>query len=354
MSEAAATRKLEAAIEALAAEMAPTLVAKARREAAAKAQALLTERLTQALLARSQRMLGEPAETGSELPRQVEPPRAAPASGRGPLSEQMHMEAFGFYLYGVVNSTVRISGNLQGVDPGHKVFLLEGNELAAIVSRVPLDEFGEEQLREYLNDAGWLAEKARAHEHVLEALLDSTTVVPMRLCTIFKGEKQVREMLGRERAALLDSLARLEGKAEWGVKVFVASGALERIAAERGGRGSDELRPGAAYMARKHQEARAREGAQEIGDEWAQQIHERLSRDAAEALLNPLQCREVSGHEGEMLLNGVYLIEDAEVGRFRRLVGELQQDYLEQEVAIELTGPWPAYNFVMGSIESAQ
>lgn len=354
MSEAGATRELESAIEALAAEMAPAVVAKARSEAEARAQAVLAERLTRSLLARSQRILGEPASPASKLPRQAEPPRAAPASTPSPLSEQIRTEAFGFYLYGVVDPAIRLSGNLQGVDPDHKVFLLEGSELAAIVSRVSLDEFGEEPLRENLNDAGWLEEKARAHEQVLEVLLESTTVVPMRLCTIFSGEKQVREMLGRERAALLDSLSRLEGKAEWGVKVFVASGALERAAAERAGGGPDERQPGAAYMARKREEARAREGAQEIGDQWAQQIHERLAQEASEALLNPLQRREVSGHDGEMLLNGVYLIEDAEVDRFRELVEDLQQDYREREVAIELTGPWPAYNFVMSSIESAQ
>ena len=354
MTETGATRELELAIEALAAEMAPAVVAKARSEAEARAQAILAEQLTRALLARSQRMLAEPVEAGAKPSRQAEPPPAVPASTPSPLSERIRAESFGFYFYGVVDPSVRLSGNLLGVDPEHKVFLLEGNELAAIVSRVSLDEFGEEPLRENLNDAGWLEEKARAHEHVLEVLLESTTVIPMRLCTIFSGEKQVREMLARERVALLDSLSRLQGKAEWGVKVFVTSDALERAAAERAGAGPDELQPGAAYMARKRQEARAREGAQEIGDLWAQQIHERLAQEASEALLNPLQRREVSGHDGEMLLNGVYLIEDAEIDRFRELVEELQQDYREREVAIELTGPWPAYNFVMSSIESAQ
>jgi hypothetical protein len=354
VSDPGATRELESAIEALAAEMAPAVVAKARSEAEARAQAILAERLTRALLAWPQRMLDEPAEAGSKPPPQVEPPRSAPAPAPSRLSEQIRAEAFGFYLYGVVDPTVRLSGNLQGVDPEHEVFLLEGNELAAIVSRVSLEEFGEEPLRENLNDAGWLEEKARAHEHVLELLLDSTTVVPMRLCTIFSGEKQVREMLGRERAALVDALSRLEGRAEWGVKVFVAPEALERAAAEGAGGGPDALQPGAAYMARKREQARAREGAQELGDQWAQQIHGRLSQEASEALLNPLQRREVSGHDGEMLLNGVYLVEDAEIDRFRELVEDLRQDYREREVAIELTGPWPAYNFVMSSIESAQ
>jgi osmotically-inducible protein OsmY len=191
---------------------------------------------------------------------------------------------------------------------------------------------------------------------VLEALLESTTVVPTRLCTIFSDEKQVREMMSRERAALLEALERLEGKAEWGIKAFAESGALERAALERAQEGADEapVSPGAAYMDRRRREARARENAEEIADGWAQAIHERLARHAAEALLNPLQRREVSGHNGDMLLNGVYLVEDEEVERFRELASELGEEYRARGVAVELTGPWPAYNFVKNSIEAAR
>ena len=271
-------------------------------------------------------------------------------------SEEVHESALGLYLYGIVRANVRITGELPGVDSRHDAFLLEGNELAAIVSSVSLEEFGEEPLRENLNEVAWLEEKARAHEDVLEALLESTTVVPTRLCTIFSDEKQVREMMSRERAALLEALERLEGKAEWGVKAFAGPDALERAALERVKEGADEesVSAGAAYMDRRRREARARENAEEIADGWAQAIHERLARCAAEALLNPLQRREVSGHDGDMLLNGVYLVEDEEVERFRELASELADDYRTRGVLVELTGPWPAYNFVKNSIEAAR
>src|SRR5438128_10074340 len=98
-------------------------------------------------------------------------------------------------------------------------------------------------------------------------------------------------------------------------------------------------------MDRRRREARARENAEEIADGWAQAIHERLARCAAEALLNPLQRREVSGHEGDMLLNGVYLVEDEEVERFRERAAELGEEDRALSVAVEQTGTWPAYHF---------
>jgi len=355
-----ATRELQAAVEALAAEMAPAVIADARAEAEAKARSILSRELTRALLTESEGVLGAPPARSVAPPaRALAPTPEEPASKREvtpPPAAPREPSELALYLYGVVRADVRITGTLAGVDSRYEVFLLEGNELAAIVSSVPLEEFGEEQLRENLNDVAWLEEKARAHESVLETMLGSTTVVPMRLCTIFHDEAHVREMMGREGAVLLEALERLEGKSEWGVKAFADPGALEQAAAERAGEqaGGGALSPGAAYMDRRRKEARAREEAEEIADGWAQEIHERLTRGAAEALLNPLQRREVSGHEGDMLLNGVYLVEDEWVEQLRQLADELDDEYRERGVSVQLTGPWPAYNFVKSSIESAR
>jgi hypothetical protein len=366
MTESPATRELQAAVEALAAEKAPTVVADARSDAEANARSILAKEITRALLREAEGILGPSGnslERGHEsrsATRDSEPAPDLPGQARDSssrlLSEGADETALGLYLYGIVRADVRITGELAGVDSRHHVFLLEGNELAAIVSSVPLEEFGEEQLRENLNEVAWLEEKARAHEGVLEALLESTTVVPTRLCTIFRDEKQLREMMSREGAALLDALEHLEGKSEWGVKAFAGPGALERAALKRAEEGAEDgpVSPGAAYMDRRRRESRARENAEEIADGWAQAIHERLAHCATEALLNPLQRRELSGHDGDMLLNGVYLVENEDVDRFRELASGLGEDNRADGVLVELTGPWPAYNFVKNSIEAAR
>ena len=75
---------------------------------------------------------------------------------------------------------------------------------------MPLEEFDEAALHENLNDVAWLERTARAHEAVLDATLALTTLVPMRLCTIYRAEEQVREMLDREGPVFEDALSRLE------------------------------------------------------------------------------------------------------------------------------------------------
>src|SRR5436190_693327 len=109
-------------------------------------------------------------------------------------------DALGCYVYGVAwASAAALPDDAPGVDPRYPATVIKHGELAAIASPVSLSEFGEEQLRENLNDVEWLEEKARAHENVLGQALRRMTLVPMRLCTIYRSTDHVREMLEHER-----------------------------------------------------------------------------------------------------------------------------------------------------------
>jgi hypothetical protein len=305
-------------------------VAELREEAMAEACTQLSTRLTAALLRRcAEEILEEPADA------------LAAASGPHPLVEQVGRAARAYYVYGVVRAGTAWPDDLAGVEPTTRVRLVEGRGLAALVSEVPLDEFGEAAMRGNRNDVGWLEEKALGHDEVLEAVLEQTAVVPFRLCTVFAEEEQVRTMLDREHAVLIEALERLVARAEWGVKVFVGREALEREALRRS-------RPD------PEDEAPVWESAEELADRWALDIHLELGAIAEEALLNPLQRPELSGHRGEMLLNGVYLVADVIASDFRSAVRVLAERFARRGVEIVLTGPWPAYNFVKGSIEAAR
>jgi hypothetical protein len=366
---------LREAIESFGAERAAELVAEARAEATARVRSMLAEAMAESLLAHSAAELRPPAartrarpspkrrsaRARTSSPRQT-PKRSAPtprsASTSQPRPEPTPgEEELGCYVYGVVSSGgADLPADLAGVDSRYPVALVENEGLAAIVSRVSLAEFGEERLRENLNDVEWLEDKARAHEEVLEAALARMTVVPMRLCTIYRGEEQVHEMLAGERAVLHDALERLEGKAEWGVKLIAEPEALHRAASRRATpeeepRGVSE---GVDYLNRKRREAATRDDENRVAEEWSQTVHDRLAAAATEALLNPLQRPEVSGHVGEMLLNGVYLVDDRELEDFREQADRLAAEFRELGAAVEVTGPWPAYNFVHSSIEAAR
>jgi hypothetical protein len=232
---------------------------------------------------------------------------------------------------------------------GRPVERLDDGELAVLVSRVPAQQFAEAPLRDNLNDLLWLEDVARAHQGVLDDAFAATTIVPLRLCTLYDDEDSARAMLGRERAAIEEALERLAGRQEWAVKVLVdderlqaaalaASPVLETREAELAARSE-----GSAYLERRRVERRVREQADSLAAEVADRVHARLQDWA---ITHPPQNRELSGHDGEMLLNGAYLVESDRAEGLRDLVAELEAHHRDVGARIELTGPWPPFNFV--------
>jgi hypothetical protein len=164
-------------------------------------------------------------------------------------------------VYGVVSTDTELIGPFDGVDSTQPVTILREGALAAVTSEVPLEEFDEARLRENLGDMAWVEATARAHEAVLARICHQATVMPMRMCTVYRTDGGVREMLRRESGPLEEAIEHLGGKAEWGVKVFAD---LHRVsdggedAGDRDTVAGDTVAgasPGAAYMERKRPSA---------------------------------------------------------------------------------------------------
>jgi hypothetical protein len=315
-----------------AAERAPELIARAQEEAVA----VLRDALVDA--ARRDRRGG-----AIEVPRPSAPPAPTPV----PTGELM-------WAYCVTRASAATTFDGGGV-AGAGVERIEAGGLAALVSRVPAAQFAAQPLRENLNDLAWLERVARAHEAVLERTFALTTIVPLRLCTLYEDDAGVRAMLEREQAALDDALERLDGRQEWGVKVIVDPERLAeaaRASSPEAATFEEELAdrsPGGAYILRRRLQRHVRECADGLAADVSAQVHARLQDWAIDAVTHAAQNRELSGHEGDMLLNGAYLLEAHRADGLRALVAELEAHHRDLGARIELTGPWPPFNFVAGA-----
>jgi hypothetical protein len=254
------------------------------------------------------------------------------------MTEPSDRERLGLWAYGVLEGDAPDPVGRRGVDPAHDVELIRHAGLAAIVSRVPLDEFGERALHEALEDLNRLEVLARAHQQVLDEALDRGAVVPLRICTIYESAARVQEMLARERDHLTAALRRLRGMAEWGVKAYAVGRVHSEAMAAQPVSGTD-------YLSRKRAHRDAAEIAWQAVDDAVDDVHVKLRERAADEALRPPQAGSLSGHEGEMVLNAAYLVADVDADGFRALVAELAGRYRQDGLEVELTGPWPAYNF---------
>jgi hypothetical protein len=255
------------------------------------------------------------------------------------------------YLYGVAASGTSLP-DLRGVDPAFSVSVLEHAGLAAIVSEVTLGEFGHEALKANLNRLEWLEACARAHEEVLDRALETGAVLPARLATVYEDERNVRELLERERGVFAAQLERLRDKREWGVKGSIAEDRLHAWLESS----DDELRAlrtagapkteGTAYMARKKYERLVESRSAEAKARCAETTHAALARHAERAQVNPLRRTALEEGDGDPVLNAVYLVARADEKTFLAAAEQLREEQRALGLRLEVTGPWPPYNFV--------
>jgi Gas vesicle synthesis protein GvpL/GvpF len=386
MIESESLERLRRGIENLAASEIDDLLSEARIEARAKVRSILVEAIAEQLLQRAEAGLEGDSNaedsplTGSSPRLETAPqgkrtatPSAATQATDGDLnarSEPAHASEaaasqatqaagtheLGWYVYGVVAEDCQL-GQMPGIDGAHHVGVIAGEGVGAVTSKVRLSEFGEESLHEHLNDLAWLEENARRHEQILDRVRGQTTLVPMRLCTIYRTETSVREMLAREHEFLADALRRLEGRTEWGVKLFVSASGLEPGREQDSAALNDvterltEAGPGESYLLKKRLEGLRQADSESVLEEFCSSAHERLSALSIEAKLNPVQPRELTNRDGQMILNGVYLVDDTANEEFGAQVAGLADEYRPYGLEVELTGPWPPYNFVNDSTE---
>ncbi|MER7521210.1 GvpL/GvpF family gas vesicle protein [Streptomyces sp. NPDC126499] len=247
------------------------------------------------------------------------------------------------YVYAVVRSAGTGGGPppVSGDTLGSGLTTVEHRGLTAVVEPVPAADFDEAPLRAHLEDLDWLAEVARAHHAVVASAGRQTTTVPLRLATVCRGEQGVRRLLDEGARDLTETLDRLTGVHEWGVKLYVdepadrtATPATAPAAAPDSGRD---------YLRRRLGEQRARRNADDTAARTARQLHEVLARAAVDAVLHPPQQARLSRAPGRNVLNAAYLVPDERQREFLDAIPPVEEQH--PGLRLETTGPWVPYSF---------
>ncbi|MES4906902.1 MULTISPECIES: GvpL/GvpF family gas vesicle protein [unclassified Streptomyces] len=281
------------------------------------------------------------------------------------------------YAYGIVRDTGApgpVPPGVSGV-AGGPVRAVRHLGLAVLASPVPAEEFEEGPLRTRLEDMAWLEDVARAHQRVVNAAGAVGCVVPVGLATVCRGEEGLRRMLEEGRARFTAALDRLEGRVEWGVKVYAgpagedtAAGASAKASAEASAEGLAEAPAGAPgnapsrvpsqtpsgavskavsgreYLRRRSAERRAHEQRWQRTEDGARLVHDTLAGLAERARLHPPQDARLSGVADRNVLNAAYLVPHEHSADFAARVRELAGRVVG--LRVELTGPWAPYSFV--------
>ncbi|WP_371680926.1 GvpL/GvpF family gas vesicle protein [Streptomyces sp. NBC_01276] len=232
-------------------------------------------------------------------------------------------------LHGVAGTSLTLLPT-SGVGPGSPVFA---------VSRVPAADWNGQALKARFEDLGWLEATARAHHEVVEALAARTTVLPLRLATLYEDTARALTALHEQHDLFAERLALLAGHTEFGVKAYIAPATTGPDPPP-----ADMTSPGKAYLRSRRAQQHARDDQYRQAAGAAQHLTDTAARYASARVRHPVQSGPLAGdRDGENVLNDAYLVPDDRADDFRAAI--------EQEAAhlpgirVDVTGPWAPYSF---------
>ena len=254
------------------------------------------------------------------------------------------MGAKATYVYCAVQS--RRKPHFRHLPPGppglgaHRL-LDAGGDLWLVVADAPLSRYGEEPIRSGLRDMKWLSRCAVGHEAVVEHCQRARAVVPMKLFTIFENDFRAATEIERQRGEIDASMKRVAGRREWGVRVrAIPPSGLPPKGRPRQAPGG---RTGASYLTAKKQ---VRDAAREMAARAQTRVNRAFSTLAALSADARRHTPPAGAESARLLLDAAFLVAIRGTARFRaatrRLAGSLSRD----GYAVEVTGPWPPYNFI--------
>ncbi|KOG82601.1 gas vesicle synthesis protein [Streptomyces sp. MMG1522] len=249
------------------------------------------------------------------------------------------------YVYAVGREGPALDGlaaRLAGVD-GRPLRPVAGGGLCALVSPVPADAFSERGLAAQMEDLDRLEAVARAHHAVVDAAFAETSVLPMRLATVYLDDARVAAMLVGQRDQFQELLGRLEGHVELGVKVYADPRAAATAPAEPAAATSSGAGAGRAYLRRRQAQQRDSQDVYQAASDLAARAAHLAEGVASSRAVHRPQQGQLAARAGVNVTNEAYLVPRDHAARLHRELAALADG--APGVAIEVTGPWAPYSF---------
>ena len=230
----------------------------------------------------------------------------------------------GIYLYGIVGFPPALTDEIRGLGET-PVFLVPHGGLAALVGPSPLAPWPPDEIH------------LTRHEAVVEKVMGSRPILPVRFNTLFRSGEAVIALLDKQSQPFRSALDRVAGKVELGLRVlWEPPGNPEARLDQEAGEGGS----GTEYLNRRLRDQRRQTSLRAAGEQVAQKVQARFRSLAVESWMRRLST-------DRLLLSGAYLVERDRVDAFREGVAKAREEF--SSLSFLLTGPWPPYHFVNGA-----
>lgn len=239
------------------------------------------------------------------------------------------------YLYAIIDSNDQIKEPIYGLE-GSNVYNIPFCDIGTVVSQIS------QPIQDVTKDT------VLKHEAVVEKVMANFTILPVRFQTIIDGRESLLSMMQSYYKDFKDNLARLHNKLEFGIKVIwsadkVKANTLKVFKKDEQKTLKSDSSPNKRFIEEKFEEYKINKEFEAKADKFIKVTDIFFGRLAAEKKLKKLKTQN-------LLLDAVYLVEKNREIDFRKAFEHIKNRY--PDLKYLLSGPWPAYNFVVLSKKS--
>ena len=243
------------------------------------------------------------------------------------------MEREGKYIYCIIESNEAQSFGPSGIGGrGNELHTVCFNDIAAVVSDSPIKKYPVSR------------ENLIPHEHAIEEVMKTHTVLPVRFCTIAEDEAKVKRILEKEYDKFKNLLKGIQGKRELGLKVVLKEDVIYKDILEK----YKDIKVLKEKIATLPSEKTYFQRAK-IGEmvEAALEKEKEIYREDILETLSPLALEvKTNNTYGErMIINAAFLVERHKEAVFDQRVQELGEKYGDK-MKFKYVGTLPPFNFV--------
>ena len=257
--------------------------------------------------------------------------------------------------YAFAQPECRVQEIGPGVDPHFNVELIREGPIAAVASRVGLDQFAPERLQgKTAEDIQWLGKIAARHNEIICQAASSSAVLPLRLGTVFRSRDSLQAMLVRCRSTVAEVPATtwqsagvgsqaLSGKAPAGTDRRHTPARRRRtiLAAAP----HDATPTGTAYLTQKKAQLDSRRELRASVHQTIQTVEQCLAGKAEHCCRIRNLPSDLTGRTEEMVFNAAFLLPSSAQASWLETVQNVDRDVHSKGLVLEVSGPWPPYHF---------
>jgi hypothetical protein len=232
-------------------------------------------------------------------------------------------------------------------DASHnRPFLHRIDGLAAMVKRIPLEEFAGKEAEQHMQQLEWLGPRVQEHEAVIEDVLRASPVLPARFGTLFSNEAALERFMAINGATVERFFNEVEDKDELGVKTLLDRvTASERLLSNLSGQlQKTPTSKGVSYLQERQMRARLDNHLRSWLAETSAEIANKLDSFAVASKDRPVGFRAPDG-EPQIVSNQALLVPRNSLPQLRNAVDEASRELAPYGLRFELSGPWPPYSF---------